>query len=56
MHPKRFTLLTLSTALLLATGAAQADREAHRPQGHGPFEFALIGDTPYLSGSNPGAD
>lgn len=56
MHPKRFTALALTGALLLAMGAAQADREIHRPDGHGPFEFALIGDTPYLAGNNPSAD
>lgn len=56
MHAKLFTTLALAGAMTLAVGAAQADREIERSQGRGPFQFALIGDTPYIRGGDPGAD
>jgi len=49
------TALALSGAMLGATGA-EAARETRRPEGKGPFEFALIGDTPYIASNTPGAD
>lgn len=66
MHKTPFTALALASALLLAMPGAQAEREHSREpshdhserqsQGHGPFEFALIGDTPYFSAADPSAD
>lgn len=55
MHAKPFVPLLLAGIVLTATGVAHADREDHDSRARGPFEFALIGDTPYVSGNHPGA-
>ncbi|MDV3239966.1 MAG: metallophosphoesterase [Gammaproteobacteria bacterium] len=55
MHIKRYTTAALAGAILLAMGTAQAERHVQHPHGQGPFEFALIGDTPYLAGADPTA-
>ena len=54
MHAKPFANLILVTALT-AAGAVHADRDEHHSRDRRPFEFALIGDTPYLAGSDPSA-
>lgn len=41
--------------MLGATGA-EAARATMRPEGNGPFEFALTGDTPCIASNTPGAD
>jgi hypothetical protein len=55
MQATRLIRPVLAALLMLASAGAQADREAMRPQGQGPFDFALIGDTPYIAGNTPGA-
>lgn len=55
MDTKPFAQLMLASALLGALGCAHADREDAHGRAKDPFEFALIGDTPYLGGSNPSA-
>lgn len=54
MHTRQLAVLAVTGLLMSATAGVQADREAMRPQGHGPFEFALIGDTPYIASNAPG--
>lgn len=55
MHAKPFVPLLLAGIVLTTAGVAHADREDHDSRARGPFEFALIGDTPYVNGSDPGA-
>jgi hypothetical protein len=47
--------LAVAGLLALLTAGAHAEREVQRPQGQGPFEFALIGDTPYIASNTPAA-
>lgn len=56
MFARQITATAFIGLLLLTTAPAQADRETMRPQGQGPFEFALIGDTPYIVSNAPGAE
>lgn len=55
MHTKTFAPLTIAALTLWSSIGAHADREAPSSRGRGPFAFALIGDTPYLASSMPGA-
>lgn len=56
MHTKHITTLAAAALFVLAMGCAHAEREEHRSHGYGSFEFALIGDTPYIASNTPGAD
>lgn len=54
---KNTTLTTLAlVAAMLGASSAEAKREVNLPEGRGPFEFALIGDTPYIASNTPGVD
>lgn len=53
MRPGCIRVLALASVLSLSTAAAHAEREVKPPQGQGPFEFALIGDTPYVASNTP---
>lgn len=46
--------LILASALSMTANAAFAEREFQPPQGQGAFEFALIGDAPYILSNTPG--
>lgn len=54
MYIKHIATLALTSLLTLGIGETHADREVQRSLGNGPFEFALIGDTPYIAGNVPG--
>jgi hypothetical protein len=54
MQVKHLTTLALAGAFVLAMGAVHAEHETKRPEGQGPFAFALIGDTPYIASNMPG--
>jgi hypothetical protein len=54
VQTKHFTALSVAGLLMLGAGMVHADREAMRSQGRGHFEFALIGDTPYIASNAPG--
>lgn len=47
-------LLTLGAVLGLTPIPALAEREVHPSPGQAPFEFALIGDAPYIASNTPG--
>lgn len=55
MHTKTFAALTIAALMLSSPIGAHADREAPSAKGHGPFAFALIGDTPYIASNATGA-
>ncbi len=56
MKSLHLTALALASALVTGAGSTQAARETQRPEGNGPFEFALIGDTPYIPSNTAGID
>lgn len=54
MRPGWFRLLFLGGFLCLAVVPVYADREVQPSRGQAPFEFALIGDAPYVASNTPG--